>query len=74
MNNSWWPSAGYRDAGSAALLYIGHGGWYWSSSRYTTTPPNAFRLGFTYDGSVSPSYNSLRSHGLSVRCIEDTDK
>ena len=90
MNNSWWPASGYRSNGSAVFNSLGHGGYYWSSSRHTTTAHSAFNLGFYYDGNVGPSNNDYRSNGFSYPlrvctllcsfgcfapcCIEDPDK
>ncbi len=60
------PAAGCRDGTS--LLKAGSNGYYWSSSLYSSSPPNAYRMGF-YSGSVSPLNVSSRHYGFSVRPV-----
>lgn len=67
--SSWWPASGARSYNKANLYVIGHGSYYWFSSKYPTTT-QAYTMNFLFDGKV---YNDSanRSYGFSVRCIQE---
>ena len=52
---------------SGSLWYAGYGGYYWSSTAYSSTS-SAYSLYF-YSGGVNPSGNFGRYLGQSVRCL-----
>jgi len=61
------PTSGYRNQNSGELKLQGSDGFYWSSSASSTT---AGYLGFGDNGAETSS-QTVRSMGLSVRCIKD---
>ena len=58
--------AGLLNPGNGSLVNQGLGGYYWSSTVYSST--SAYNLHFLM-GSVSPDYHYNRPGGFSVRCI-----
>jgi hypothetical protein len=66
-SGSWYPSAGYRHAGSGALSTVGSYGYYWSASSYSGY---GFNLAFSSSG-VYPASYSYRAIGFSVRCVQE---
>jgi len=63
------PFAGSRDYSSAGVNYQGSNGFYWSSSRYTTS--NAYNLYF-YSNILNPQNAYSRAYGFSVRCFKNS--
>ena len=64
-SNLYLPAAGSRYGPTAAISGVGEVGCYWSSKVSGT---NANSLIFN-SGTVNPSGNTIRSNGISVRCI-----
>ena len=60
-----WTLAGYRYDSNGALLPVGAGGYYWSS---TVSSSNSRFLGF--DGSYAYMASLNRADGLTVRCLK----
>ncbi len=60
------PVAGYRNASSGSLYYVGSGGYYWSS-----TFSGAYSRYLFFYSSNANMYTSARAYGLSVRCLKD---
>ncbi len=69
-NTAWYPAAGYRLRADGALVSVGSGGWYWSSSPYSETSVCAGHLLF-YNGRVIPVNGDGRAYGFSVRCAKN---
>jgi hypothetical protein len=66
-NNTYYPAAGYRSAGSGALYNVGGRGLYWSASPYA-----GYGFALTFDsGGVSPAGYGHRADGFSVRCVQE---
>ncbi len=60
------PAAGYRPG--TVVSNAGSGGYYWSSSLYSSDPSDAYFMGFD-SGFVYPQYYNSRYYGLSVRPV-----
>ena len=67
-STTWYPASGCRDGSVGDLRIVAYHGRCWSAS-----PDGycAFRLNFSYDGSVNPSSSSSRVDGQSVRCVKE---
>ena len=65
---NWFPAAGYRHSYYGSMIYVGSGGYYWSSSPYSGN--YGYNLNFGSSG-VNPSDNSNRAYGFSVRCVQE---
>jgi len=50
---------------------IGIGGFWWSSSEYGMSNPNAYCSSLHYDSDITSTYASNKHFGYSVRCIKD---
>ena len=61
-----FPAAGYRVSNSGIQRNNGVGGHYWSSTQ--SDEINGFSMNFL-NTSISPSANSYKSCGLSIRCV-----
>lgn len=71
----WYPAPGYRRYDNGSLVYVAKYGYCWSAS--PAASPNsdsAYNLYFNYNGGVSPSGDSSRSFGYSVRCLQEIDE
>jgi uncharacterized protein (TIGR02145 family) len=66
-NNLMLPAAGRRDYGNGTLYSRGYGGFYWSSTENGSG--SAWSLDFNIND--ANAYGSIRSYGLSVRCIAE---
>ncbi|MBR5810660.1 MAG: hypothetical protein IKY36_04700 [Bacteroidales bacterium] len=64
----WYPASGNRSIGDGALYSVGGTGTYWS---VTPNDYYAYRLYFSYNGSVFPSDYSYRAYGCGVRCQKE---
>jgi uncharacterized protein (TIGR02145 family) len=61
-----FPAAGYRTASDGLLNSVSSSGYYWSA-----TPGSAYGYYLIFNSTnVSPSYNSGRANGFSVRCVK----
>lgn len=69
-STTFYPAAGYRSYGSGQLGSVGSGGYYWSSSPYSSGSGNAGSLYFS-SGNVRPLYGDYRAYGFSVRCVQE---
>ncbi len=67
-STTWYPASGYRNNRDGGLGYVGDYGNCWSAS---PSSYNAYRLDFSYNGRVSPSYYNARACGCSVRCLQE---
>ena len=68
----WYPASGYLSTDSGALDNVGGYGLYWSVTPHPSNYDCAYCLYFYSDGYVYPSgSNSLRSSGMSVRCLQE---
>jgi hypothetical protein len=66
------PTVGYRYNDSNSNLYnAGSSGFYWSSTAYSDTGDAGSYLLYFSSGGVYPTSNSIRSGGISVRCVAD---
>lgn len=66
-NSIFLPAAGAR--GGAGLEDAGSYGFYWSSSRHSDNPANAYYL--LFDSSVVNRYTRYRYYGHSIRAVVD---
>ena len=64
----WYPASGYLIISDGSLYDVGSYGYYWSC---TPNSYYAYDLYFSYGGLVSPSVNSYRAYGQSVRCTRE---
>ena len=67
-NTNWFPAAGYLLANNGRVYCVGSDGSYCSSSPYDDR--NYYNLHFT-SGYVDPYYSIARTHGCSVRCVQE---
>ena len=65
----WYPASGSRNDLNGGLRNVGNFGYCWSASPYDYV---AYLLAFNYFGNVSPSSNSYRANGDSVRCLQES--
>ena len=74
-NRIFLPASGYRYYRDGGLYNVGNFGRYWSSTPFYTslssTSYSAYYLYFYSDGSVYSSSNTSRTHGCSVRCLQE---
>ena len=66
----WYPASGYRYSLDGALRNVGTNGYYWS---VTPDSSNAYYLGFSNNGGVSPTSSYNRAYGFSVRCLQESE-
>lgn len=50
---------------------IGVGGFWWSSSQYGISNPNAYAISLHYNDDIASTYASNKHYGFSVRCVKD---
>ena len=67
-SKTWYPASGYRSSSDGGLYSVGSNGFCWSAS---PNDSDAYTLAFHSSGSVSPSNDRDRAHGLSVRCLQE---
>ena len=65
----FFPAAGYRRDSDGALTSAGQNGYYWSSSSYNGT--TAWRLQVDVATTGADNATSIRSSGITIRCIKD---
>ena len=65
------PFAGGRDASNAYLISQGSFGYYWSSSPYGSSAPQAARELYVNNSFVGGDSGGSRTLGESVRCFKD---
>ena len=65
-----YPAAGIYNQYDGTLTNVRRTGKYWSASKAMNSS-RAKCLTFDYKGAVSPSYNTTRATGCSVRCVKE---
>ena len=67
---TWYPASGYVGGGDGMLYGSGNDVFYWSVTPFCGLS-HAYYLGFSLSGYVDPTYSTYRSHGYSVRCLQE---